>query len=327
MKTTGGRLENGEIMSKRFPLNPFEDVEPSAFNKYNKKHASEHFLDENFRKIGWEVFEPFTDTGIDRIIRKKVCPNGDTDIHDDTRKEKKCSQCNQPLQRITRFIQIKARALKVPKQRWLRDLDYRYFGYTLESKDFRTDPRHVFLFYSDNTTDTQQDVHIIPIADYFQFMIDHNQEDTRFAVKLFRTGKNKDNFIHYTPGGDWTYIQSQIIQIPFCDWLNENGLGKISDISIENDFAALQTQVTEHKLKLFYRFSKGNSRTISDQDVVDITQNFQDNQLDNDFPQRCKRQRQATRQNIQQSLATEQALRDSIEGYFIQFKELRGSLE
>ena len=55
-------------MSKRFPSNPYEDVTPSEFNKSNKKHASEYFIAENFKSYGWFVYEPFTDTGIDRII-------------------------------------------------------------------------------------------------------------------------------------------------------------------------------------------------------------------------------------------------------------------
>ena len=60
-------------MRYRFPSNLYEDVEPSEFNKDNKKHASEYFVGENFKRLGWDVFEPFTDTGIDRIIEKKIC--------------------------------------------------------------------------------------------------------------------------------------------------------------------------------------------------------------------------------------------------------------
>ena len=67
-------------MSKRFPSNPYEDVTPSEFNKSNKKHASEYFIAENFKSYGWFVYEPFTDTGIDRIIEKKVCPENHTDF-------------------------------------------------------------------------------------------------------------------------------------------------------------------------------------------------------------------------------------------------------
>ena len=63
-------------MAIRFPTNPYEDVLPSKFNKSNKKHASEFFIEENFKQYGWFVYEPFTDTGIDRIIQKKVFNNG-----------------------------------------------------------------------------------------------------------------------------------------------------------------------------------------------------------------------------------------------------------
>ena len=88
-------------MAMRFPTNPFEDVQPSEFNKSNKKHASEHFLDENFRNFGWFVYEPFTDTGIDRIIQKKVCPAGHTKSTKNTQKITECPECNKTLTKIT----------------------------------------------------------------------------------------------------------------------------------------------------------------------------------------------------------------------------------
>ena len=45
-------------MSQRFPSNPYDDVEPSEFNKDNKKHASEHFLDENRESIDKKIHPP-----------------------------------------------------------------------------------------------------------------------------------------------------------------------------------------------------------------------------------------------------------------------------
>ena len=63
------------MSEKNFPFNPFDDILPSDFNKLNKKNVTEDFVEENFKEFGWEVFTPFTDTGIDRIILKKICPN------------------------------------------------------------------------------------------------------------------------------------------------------------------------------------------------------------------------------------------------------------
>tara|TARA_B110000467_G_C18297614_1_gene469077 strand:- start:514 stop:1527 length:1014 start_codon:yes stop_codon:yes gene_type:complete len=336
-------------MSQRFPSNPFEDVQPSEFNKYTKKHASEHFLDENFRKIGWEVFEPFTDTGIDRIIRKKICPNNHTKYDDVTNNIKKC-ECGEPLKTITRFLQIKTRKLDTKKNaKNLELLKYRYLGYTLESADFRTDPRHVFVFYSDNTTKTQQDVHIIPIADYLQFFIDNDipnangnsPANTQFAVRSFREGQGKDNFLFYKPDNTWVYnpqgrskkdASGNIVgkisnEIPFNDWLNEKGLEKISNHVIENDMITLQDTITTQKLQLFYRFTKGRSNTITHENVQTIRTHFQENQLVENYSETLQQQREATIVTLQQLLEDEPELKESIKKYLIQFKEMRNKLE
>jgi hypothetical protein len=350
MKTTGGRLENGEIMSIRFPSNPFKDVEPSEFNKYNKKHASEHFLDENFRKNGWQVFEPFTDTGIDRIIRKKICPNNHTKYDHKTDKIDECEGCGEPLKRITRFLQIKTRKLGTKNiSKNLELLKYQFLGYTLQSADFRTDPRHVFLFYSDNTTETQQDVHIIPIADYLQFFINNDTmtprgaspANSQFAVTSFREGDGKDNHLFYKPDNTWVYnpqgrskkdASGNIVgkisnEIPFNDWLNEKGLEKISNHVIENDMITLQNTITTHKLQLFYRFTKGRSNTITHENVQTIRTHFQENQLVENYSETLQQQREATIVTLQQLLEDEPELKESIKKYLIQFKEMRNKLE
>ena len=75
-----------------FPKNPFEDVKPSEFNKLNKKHVTEDFVEENLKLLEWEVYKPFNDTGIDRIITKQVCPNGHTKVNKNL--ERKCPDCN-----------------------------------------------------------------------------------------------------------------------------------------------------------------------------------------------------------------------------------------
>jgi hypothetical protein len=163
-------------MNQRFPSNPYDDVEPSEFNKDNKKHASEYFIAENFKRYGWFVYEPFTDTGIDRIIEKKICPDGETAYDYDTRSEQQCKICNKDLVKITRFVQIKTRKIKeYKKDDPLYKYDYKFFGFTLSSADFRTDPRHIFLLYSDNTTKDKQDVHTIPIANFLDFMTKHDE--------------------------------------------------------------------------------------------------------------------------------------------------------
>jgi len=47
-----------------FPINTFQDVSPSDFNKLNKKKVTEDFVSENLKTMGWDVYDPFTDTGI-----------------------------------------------------------------------------------------------------------------------------------------------------------------------------------------------------------------------------------------------------------------------
>lgn len=189
-----------------FPSNPYEDVEPSEFNKDNKKHASEYFIAENFKEYGWFVYEPFTDTGIDRIIEKKICPNGHTPYAEDTRTKQKCEECAQDLEKITRFIQIKTREIKEYKKvEPLYDYKYKFFGFTLSSADFRTDPRHIFLLYSDNTIkNKQQDVHIIPISCFLDFMINNYDIGmSMFSTSSFRVGNNKQNWLNYKPNNTW----------------------------------------------------------------------------------------------------------------------------
>ena len=83
-------------MSYKFPTNPFPRVSPDKFTKFNKKKVTEDFVQINFEKKGWKMYEPFHDIGIDRIAT----------IFDDKKK-------------ITRFIQIKTRSLENYK-----------FGYT-----------------------------------------------------------------------------------------------------------------------------------------------------------------------------------------------------
>ena len=176
----------------KFPANPFEDIKPSEFNKLNKKHVTEDFVSENLKNLGWDVYSPFNDTGIDRIIIKSVCPEGHTKVSENL-KNHKCPVCNKESIEIKRFVQVKTRQLK-----------NNIFGFTLKSKDIRIDPRHVYFLYSDNTTAEKQDFLIIPLKEYLKFFIDNNMNP--FAPTSFRKGNNKLNSLKYEPNTDkWSW--------------------------------------------------------------------------------------------------------------------------
>ena len=106
-------------MTKKFPKNPFPNIDPDRPSKRNKKKVTEDFVHINLKDDGWKVYEAFQDIGTDRIITRN----------------------NRGIKSI-RFVQIKARRLEenCPK-------------FTLKPKDYPTDPRTVFLFYSDTTQD------------------------------------------------------------------------------------------------------------------------------------------------------------------------------
>ena len=231
---------------------------------------------------------------------------------------------------------MKTRKLKIPKSpKAVVELGYKFFGFTLKTTDFRTDPRHIFLFYSDNTTLEQQDVHIIPISDLLQFFIDNVGEgETMFSGTSFREGDGKINSLFHKPDDTWVYnpkghrsttqnpqprIRSEIV---FNDWLNENGLRKISNINIENNFQPLQNQIVANKLSLFYNYKKPQGQIITDQVEQQILQ-FLRRHLDATFPVTVTNQRQNTENIMNQLTQQNTSLRDSISKYFIQFKELR----
>ena len=58
------------MIDKKFPINPFPNVDQLKFSKLNKKKVTEDFVHINLEKQGWEVYEAFQDIGIDRIISK-----------------------------------------------------------------------------------------------------------------------------------------------------------------------------------------------------------------------------------------------------------------
>jgi len=226
-----------------FPKNPFEDIFPSDFNKLNKKHVTEDFVEENFKSLGWDVFRPFNDTGIDRIITKIICPLGHTQINENLR-DSACPICKSKGIEINRFIQIKTRQLKE-----------NLFGFTLKSKDIRIDPRHIYLLYSDNTSENKQDFFIVSIQDLLSFF--DSIESNPFSPTSFRKGNNKLNSLRYQPQTDtWTWNSHN-----WDVFRNLNGLKKIQDPTIDKN---LGEEISRTKIladKLLKTFSKGRSYT------------------------------------------------------------------
>ena len=233
-----------------FPKNPFEDIKPSDFNKLNKKHVTEDFVEENFASLGWDVSVPFNDTGIDRIIIKTVCPKGHTKL-DENLRNKPCPVCKSDGIEIIRFIQVKTRQLK-----------NNIFGFTLKSKDMRIDPRHVYLLYSDNTTADKQDFLIVSVKDYLKFFKDNNMNP--FAPTSFRKGNNKLNSLKYNPTIDkWSWGRH--------DWemfRNVKGLSKIQSPKIEQNFDKELKETRELADSLQFVFKKGSSYSEHTESVV-----------------------------------------------------------
>jgi hypothetical protein len=240
-----------------FPINPFEDVKPSEFNKLNKKHVTEDFVEENFKAMKWNVFRPFNDTGIDRIIVKRICPNGHTALNDSLKNE--CPECKAKAVEIKRFVQVKTRQLKD-----------NIFGFTLKSKDIRVDPRHIFLLYSDNSTDDKQDFLIIPVKDYLSFFIE-NEIKNPFAPTSFRKGNNKLNSLKYDPDKDsWSW--NKFSWDKYCDI---EGLKLIQNAQIETNLKSEINATRKLANKLQYSFSKG--RSFSETVETSINKKLQEN--------------------------------------------------
>jgi len=222
--------------SKKFPVNPFPDVKPQDFNKLNKKKVTEDFVSENFKLMGWNVFEPFTDTGIDRIITKKICPRGHTPVNISERNV--CRTCGTPTIDIIRFVQIKTRALK-------KDM----FGFTLKSKDIRIDPRHVYVFYCDTT----RDFLILSVYDYLKFFDD--VKSNPFASTSFRKGNQKLNTLRYDKKTNkWSWAG--------CSWesfRNVEGLKRLQNPEIDLNLRELTKEVRKLNNKLLIKFNAGKT--------------------------------------------------------------------
>ena len=233
-----------------FPKNPFEDVNPSDFNKLNKKEVTEDFVGENFRLLGWHIYKPFTDTGIDRIIVKFVCPDGHTALNQEAR-NKECSVCGKLPIAISRFIQVKTRKL----------VD-NVFGFTLKPKDIRIDPRHIYLLYSDNTTQDKQDFFIVPVKELLSFF--KTTKTNPFRAKAFRTGNYKLNSLYYDSSKDtWAWNSTS-----WEKFRNVNGLKFLQnpqiDLNINQEIKLTRNMANE----LQHTFSKGRSYSIRTENVV-----------------------------------------------------------
>ncbi|TPR26259.1 DUF4365 domain-containing protein [Apilactobacillus micheneri] len=249
--------------TNKFPINVFPDIENEnkEFPKFKKKNISEDNIAENFKLNGWTVYRPYSDTGIDMIITKMS--NG---------------------KKISRFIQIKTRALDIRKNKGV-------WGYTLSSKDFRNDPRHVFLFYNDDPSCTgQYDCFIIPMYNYIKFFYDNSNfnngksiGESQFSSIAFRQENGKMNGLIYDfKKNKWSYSGQE-----FEQFINEKGLSLIDSTDIENNFKEYTDKIVTWKNKLYYEARP--SRKIKDKEQrenlkskIQLQLNKVLNQSDND---------------------------------------------
>lgn len=219
----------------QFPVNVFPDVKPEDFNKLNKKNVTEDFVAENFKRMGWQIYEPFTDTGIDRIATKKICPKGHTPTNIS---EEVCTQCNANTIEITRFLQIKTRSLK-----------NNIFGFTIKSKDIRIDPRHTFVLYCDTT----QDFFILSMYDYLNFF--KQKKINPFAATSFRKGNQKLNSLKYYKNKQKWYWGKHSWE----HFRNENGLKILQNPKIDKNLGKWIKLTRELSNELLIKFVSGGT--------------------------------------------------------------------
>ncbi|EMI09201.1 type I restriction-modification system endonuclease subunit beta [Anoxybacillus gonensis] len=294
---------------QKFP-NPriFEDIDATDFSKHNKKHVTEDFVAENFKDVGWRVYRPFNDTGIDLIAKKFVCPDGHTKWNQNLTKEMTCSECGKSLIEITRFIQVKTREVKQVKTREAKGEKF-FFGYTLKSKDFRTDPRHVFLLYSDFT----MDFIILPMYDYLNlFYTNQSLGSTHFSTPSFRQGNNKLNGLSKDKNDNWVWSG-----VSFNEFVNEKGMDKLSCPIYDIELESYTKKIQELKFSLFYRYSPGRKNQVSAPTVEFINNHFS---IFISLPKEAiASKRKAHLESLRQDLPED--LKKSVnEGYLVKFK-------
>ena len=274
-------------MTHRFPSNPFKIVDPKDFWKSFKKRFSEDFVTLNFEKMGFKVFEPFQDIGTDRVITKFVCYQclgeiekkdlrgdnlDDLDFKKIKSSEPICKYCGSECEKITRFLQIKTRALKSKKNK--KSWSTPYFGYTLRSKDFIPDPRIVFLLFSDHTI--PYDFIIFSINDYLDFMLKAEYETNHFEMPTFKFDNGKINPIKYDKaqklndedytGGKWIFRHDndhgrskKKINISLQDYLNIKGLIRILKPEIQKNYLSNVKTIVDFRKKYFFKLASGDT--------------------------------------------------------------------
>ena len=287
-----------------FPVNVFEDIKGSDFEKHNKKQVTEDFVTENFKEIGWSVYRPASDTGIDLIAVKRLCPKNHTDIFENTKNMDKCKECGTDLIQAKRFIQVKARELKGDPT------ESQFFGYTLASKHFRTHPRHVILLYSDYSNEFL----VIPMYEYLKmFHENESMGKTHFGTPAFRQGNNKLNSLR-KENGHWAW-NSRSSSVSFDEFVNEKGLEKMSNCDYDVDFEKYQKDIVDMKFDLFFNYSRGRE---VDADAEIWVKEFLKNKV-KENKQSILEQRKITRDTLSKELP-EELKRSILEGYLIKFK-------
>ena len=301
-----------DYLDKKFPINVFEDIKGESFLKHNKKHVTEDFVTENMKEIGWSVYRPLNDTGIDLIATKNVCPVCYKEFYFGV-ESGKCGKCASELIQIKRFIQVKAREIK--------GADDRVFGYTLKSKDFRTDPRHVFLLYSDYS----KDFLFINTFEYLKFFSEHKEiGQSHFSNPSFRKGNNKLNSLRRDSENNWKWGE-----ISFNHFLNENGLIAISNPDYDLNLPLYVSEIARLKSALFYNFKKGREKNLAsiskekEQQLNDFIRYKVDENLikNSDGIRRIVEVRRRSKENIL-SQCSPAILKSIQDGYFIKFKGL-----
>lgn len=287
-----------------FPVNVFEDIEGSDFEKHNKKQVTEDFVTENFKEIGWSVYRPASDTGIDLIAVKKMCPENHIDVFEKTENIDKCKKCKKSLIQVKRFIQVKTRELKGDS------ISNQFFGYTLASKHFRTDPRHVILLYSDYS----EEFILIPMYDYLKIFHDNEcMGKTHFGTPSFRKGNNKLNSLR-KENNKWEW-RTRTSQVSFDKFVNVKGLKKISNCDYDTKFKKYQKKITTMKLDLFFKYSRGRETT----EEISIWINEFLKKMVNKNKKNIIKQRTKTKKELSETLS-EELKRSITEGYLIKFK-------
>jgi len=209
-----------------FPSNPFPIVDAEDFDKNTKKKYTEDYIDENLRSQGWFLYEPYVDKGYDRVAVKYI--NG---------------------KKITRFIQIKARALREGAT------GKYYAGYTLTPKDLISDPRIIFVIFSHEKilNENVRDIIFFPIVEWLKFMKENCE--SLFTSLGFKQGDGKINDTYYDPilkKWTWKPGSKKIPSISLDKFVNKKGLELMEDTSPEDNFLEYKNWITNFKNENIY---------------------------------------------------------------------------